>query len=1204
MKRQRKSTASGSSKTKARLTAAEPDSPEFLPSSRDILPPIFAHLPHPASPPFAHPGPPFPAGPYPGYFVTPHFPPFPHDPRDFTAYYPEPSTFFQGGYHLPPFPRDDTPPWLPSPDEKQILVDLFEKRRGRVSPHDIERLQSELDVPAPRIQKWFMQHHILLSQNFLKGPPHESRLTKGSPAFPDDIEHFQLPPFHPNTPPHARPNPIPGFSSLFRPYSSPYTYPLPPPYTHPSHVSPGLSPDSSIALSPMPPTPQSSETMVYLPARAGGTRMKLRRTRAREEREKDRDEEEEGEEETEGGERERVAKYLEPCDELGTLEFLKRKVYGCEVILTNLSNVSRQLTCLSQIPAGAVPVQDSNYTLCKDVHLKGHRTAAYSFHFYFPQTGERPYYPAHVSKAGRLLAIAKTGNDTVARDAYRLRVTDKPTTQDTRSWYYTSQLGSDEELLQFLATRAIDRPEVVRLSEIAWRVRRSAALFDKVIATLRARHIYNAVLWSYSLLHASAPADILAEYLLKQASVQGWPEGSFDPLGDLSDCPTLPVDPVAFGTLQHLEYHPLINARVHSLFFRGSGASRTGGDGDDEDIQQCHTSFEYQAVQQRRNPYVSHHHVSFQCQQQRYPPQQQQQCKKPSTFAFGGSKRGRSHAQGGTFGGPLAGLKRARKAHHLIANKALRRHYARFLYSLAHKATTRLTSEDYLGIAYYLLLQGRVDEAEALLRRIAELEASQPDHTVHNHATSGVVSCHACHKLIQRGKRLLCTSCGWTACEECVQGRSPRDLHSCEPDAAMVWLAAPLTVQRDYLEAYLEFSRCSEGAECTASTSTAAFEKARRVCAQYAGYPVPQWRALFEEMQSQLEEIQAAEEGQPPLGAGPLSLLELTSRGEASADEKPATASSSSPLLPPELEVKVAEDSTVVLAYRHLPPAEPQPHAELRFYLMDLETLFSTQPFVEQNTGRALFIDPLVRLRVALPAGQERAEVALPDEVRNCNVFVEAIVQYAAQEGDDCGDSEMGASMATEAEEVNDKANKDKNKDKNKDNGTLLRTLRRSTIHCSHALRLEVDETAGTLRVTHATTHAPLPKAYVKVYAQCATPNPLWVQLHTNPATFQQFQQELGLRPAALLRAVERDQYGASFFHKDGYTDRRGRFDYAALSTKRRAGEHIGRYAVLVHSEEHGSLLREIDARSTASAGAGVSRGVAVMESPFVFGDE
>jgi hypothetical protein len=44
-------------------------------------------------------------------------------------------------------------------------------------------------------------------------------------------------------------------------------------------------------------------------------------------------------------------------------------------------------------------------------------------------------------------------------------------------------------------------------------------------------------------------------------------------------------------------------------------------------------------------------------------------------------------------------------------------------------------------------------------------------------------------------------------------------------------------------------------------------------------------------------------------------------------------------------------------------------------------------------------------------------------------------------------------------------------------------------------------------------------------------------------------------------------------FHEDGYTDVRGRFDYASVNTPER--QAVERFAVLVLSDERGAVIRE-----------------------------
>ena len=48
---------------------------------------------------------------------------------------------------------------------------------------------------------------------------------------------------------------------------------------------------------------------------------------------------------------------------------------------------------------------------------------------------------------------------------------------------------------------------------------------------------------------------------------------------------------------------------------------------------------------------------------------------------------------------------------------------------------------------------------------------------------------------------------------------------------------------------------------------------------------------------------------------------------------------------------------------------------------------------------------------------------------------------------------------------------------------------------------------------------------------------------------------------------------GSVRFYKDGYTDLRGRFEYASLNTNDL--EYVDRFALLILSDEHGAVIRE-----------------------------
>ena len=93
---------------------------------------------------------------------------------------------------------------------------------------------------------------------------------------------------------------------------------------------------------------------------------------------------------------------------------------------------------------------------------------------------------------------------------------------------------------------------------------------------------------------------------------------------------------------------------------------------------------------------------------------------------------------------------------------------------------------------------------------------------------------------------------------------------------------------------------------------------------------------------------------------------------------------------------------------------------------------------------------------------------------------------------------------------------------------------KRSQAVYANELTPVVSENFGILTVRHTADERALPKVYVKVYAMT------------------------GSGPQ---------------FYKDGYTDLRGKFDYASVSTSDISD--ASRFSILVMSEEHGATVLE-----------------------------
>jgi hypothetical protein len=94
----------------------------------------------------------------------------------------------------------------------------------------------------------------------------------------------------------------------------------------------------------------------------------------------------------------------------------------------------------------------------------------------------------------------------------------------------------------------------------------------------------------------------------------------------------------------------------------------------------------------------------------------------------------------------------------------------------------------------------------------------------------------------------------------------------------------------------------------------------------------------------------------------------------------------------------------------------------------------------------------------------------------------------------------------------------------------------KSVPHLASTMTVSLSENYGQLKVAEAAGGKALGKVYVKVYARLAD--------------------------------------GSVKFHKDGYTDLRGRFDYASVNTPER--QAVDRFAILVLSDDRGAAIRDV----------------------------
>ncbi|MEJ6578845.1 MAG: hypothetical protein QNL33_10455 [Akkermansiaceae bacterium] len=256
-------------------------------------------------------------------------------------------------------------------------------------------------------------------------------------------------------------------------------------------------------------------------------------------------------------------------------------------------------------------------------------------------------------------------------------------------------------------------------------------------------------------------------------------------------------------------------------------------------------------------------------------------------------------------------------------------------------------------------------------------------------------------------------------------------------------------MQFDYFQAYAAFYQAD-------------LDKARRIAKKYDAYPVDHWREKFADITAQIAEIE---------GAAPV----VNEDGNREQEQQAAAARE------PALDLNV-EGSKATLNYQNV--AE----VTVNYYEMDLEFLFSTNPFVSSSTSRFSIIRPNQSITMKLPKGGKAKTFDLPKQYQSSNVIVEVL---------------GGGKKTSKAVYANN-------------------------------LKTTLSETMGLLTVRHGETGKPLPKVYVKVYAN-------------SPA-------------------------GVKFF-KDGYTDLRGKFDYASVSTTGLG--KVDLLSILVMSEDQGATVLE-----------------------------
>ena len=209
-------------------------------------------------------------------------------------------------------------------------------------------------------------------------------------------------------------------------------------------------------------------------------------------------------------------------------------------------------------------------------------------------------------------------------------------------------------------------------------------------------------------------------------------------------------------------------------------------------------------------------------------------------------------------------------------------------------------------------------------------------------------------------------------------------------------------LQYDYLQVYLNLYKGD-------------IDDARNIAAQYSQFAIPRWQKLFQIALSQLDELKG-ESGVV------IDDHDHNQVHQASADTAPF------------FDFNI-DAQRVMVSFPNIS------QFTVNYYPMEIELLFSRNPFLKEQSGAFAFIRPGYTQHVELSSKDSHYSFELPDELQNKNMMVEVV--------------SMG--------------------------------IRETRAYYASSLDTLIFQNFEQLKVIHKDNRSPLPKSYVKVYAWMKT---------------------------------------------------------------------------------------------------------------------
>ena len=169
-----------------------------------------------------------------------------------------------------------------------------------------------------------------------------------------------------------------------------------------------------------------------------------------------------------------------------------------------------------------------------------------------------------------------------------------------------------------------------------------------------------------------------------------------------------------------------------------------------------------------------------------------------------------------------------------------------------------------------------------------------------------------------------------------------------------------LELQYDYLTAYLDFSN-----------GYPKFEKAREITKKYKDISISSWKNMFNEIEDQLNEYD-----------GKINFDEEISKEEKELSKKEKHKAESEEILNIEL-----KDQEINIIYKNIS------NITVKYYLIDIEILFSRSPFVKKTKVDFGLVKPqkIDNIKVNNEPKENKYLLKIPEELKNKNFYIEVL---------------------------------------------------------------------------------------------------------------------------------------------------------------------------------------------------------------------